>query len=101
MARRDITIEDTLRDEIVTVQGAVILPPPLGAKNAPSQRSGVFDGNEDIVKASHTCRPYGYFNDVPDYPAEAEILTQPGTWMFGGTFFGHFGHFIMDTAARS
>lgn len=71
MARRDITIEDALRDEIVTVPGAVIVPPPLGAKNAPSQRSGVFDGTKDFVKASHTCRPYWYFNDVPDNPAEA------------------------------
>lgn len=101
MARQDINIEDALRDEIVTVPGAVIVPPPLGAKNAPSQRSGVFDADKSFVKASHTCRPHGYFNEVPEYPAEGEIETLSGTWMFGGTFFGHFGHFLMDTAARS
>lgn len=100
MTRMDINRDDALREEIVTVANAVVTPPPFGAKNAPSQLSGVFDADGHFVKASHTCRPHGYFNGVPEHPAAADIETLSGTWMFGGTIFGHFGHFLMDTAAR-
>ncbi len=91
---------DALREEIITVTNGLIVPPERDLPNAPTQRSGVFDQTGAFIPASHTYRPHGLFNDVPDMPADDTIQTLQGTWMFGGTFFGHFGHFLMDTLAR-
>lgn len=101
MARMDIPQQDAMKEEVVTVANALVVPPPLDAPNAPQQRSGVFDANGDFVQASHLCRPHGYFNDVPDLPDPGDIEELPGTWMFGGVLFGHFGHFLMDSMARA
>ncbi|WP_244503590.1 glycosyltransferase family 61 protein [Shimia haliotis] len=37
-------------------------------------------------------------NSKPDLPSSADTLA--GTWMFGGTLYGHFGHFILESLSR-
>ncbi|WP_299426582.1 glycosyltransferase 61 family protein [uncultured Shimia sp.] len=37
-------------------------------------------------------------NSKPDMPSSAEELA--GTWVFGGTLYGHFGHFILESLSR-
>ncbi|MFQ6548735.1 glycosyltransferase family 61 protein [Aestuariibius sp. 2305UL40-4] len=92
--------EDILRDEIVEVENALVVPPLKGLKNAPVQKSGVFDANASFVDASSLYRPNGRFNHPPDLPDASEILTLEGRYMYGGPMFGHFGHFLMDTMSR-
>lgn len=69
MARIDIERDDALRADIVFCPQAVVVPPLTDLPNGPVQKSGVFDSDGQFVTASHTCRPHGYFNDIPDFPS--------------------------------
>lgn len=95
-----IRIDDALRDHIADLQDAVVVPPEKGGKNAPVQRSGVFDATGQFVTASITMRPNGYFNSEPPHPDQKDIQSLQGSYMYGGVLFGHFGHFLMDSLAR-
>lgn len=99
-AKIKVARDEALRDEIVELTHAVIAPPPKSTTNAPTQKSGVFDSDKKFVTASITFRLHGPFNSEPPYPDDAKIETLSGTYMFGGTMFGHFGHFLMETLAR-
>lgn len=97
---RNIRPEQAMREEIVELENALIVPPEAGGKNAPAQKSGVFDADRRFVEASILMRPTGFFNSEPPFPAEDTIAKLPGTHMYGGVLFGHFGHFLMDSLAR-
>lgn len=92
--------EDVLREDIVELDNAFIVPPPKGGANAPAQRSGVFDKDRNFVRNSITFRPNGIFNNEPPFPDEADIVHLAGRYMFAGSMFGHFGHFLVDSLAR-
>lgn len=92
--------DDILRDEIAELQNAYVVPPPKGGVNAPTQRSGVFDSERNFVRNSITFRPNGIFNNEPPFPEEDEIKDLAGRYLFAGSMFGHFGHFLVDSLAR-
>jgi hypothetical protein len=92
---------DVTAKDIIVLQNAVIVPPHHRAPNSAGQQSGVFDSDGNFVMESVTWRPNGgAFNTAPEHPAEGDIHDMGGTYMFGGPFYGHFGHFLMDSLAR-
>ena len=97
---RNIRPEQAMREEIVELEHAYIVPPEAGGRNAPAQKSRVFDADRKFVEASILMRPNGFFNSEPPFPAEDAIVKLSGSHMYGGVLFGHFGHFLMDSLAR-
>lgn len=88
------------RNEIVTLEGAFVVP-PLAGVDAREQPSGVLDadGNfvENSISWSDSTKPV---NAVPTIPEGTEVRDLPGHYLFGGIFYGHFGHFIVESLAR-
>jgi hypothetical protein len=68
---------------------------PRGAKRA----AGVFDADGRLLEEGH-CYRYagGRITVAPDPQPAAEHLE--GSWLFGGLFYGHFGHFLCETTSR-
>ncbi|SFA38706.1 Protein of unknown function [Paracoccus halophilus] len=88
-------------NDIVTLRNALVVP-PLSEANLREQPSGVLDADGNFVENSiswtSSTRPV---NSAPVLPADAAIRDLPGHYMFGGIFYGHFGHFIVESLARS
>jgi hypothetical protein len=72
--------------------------PPGGARRA----AGMFDGEGRFMPGGHCWRyPAGPITVPPVPPiAEERIERLEGRWMFGGLFYGHFGHFLVETTSR-
>jgi hypothetical protein len=68
---------------------------PRGAKRA----AGVFNANGGLLEDGH-CYRYagGRITVAPDPEPAVEHLE--GSWLFGGIFYGHFGHFLCETTSR-
>lgn len=86
-------------DDLVLVQDAILVPPPVDGRGR-QQASGVLrpDGRmvENSISWSNSREPV---NAAPAMPDTVETLS--GCWMFGGTLYGHFGHFITESFARA
>lgn len=71
---------------------------PGGAKRA----AGIFDAESHFLPEGHCWRYPGNPITVPPVPpaetGRVERLT--GRWLFGGIFYGHFGHFLVESTAR-
>jgi hypothetical protein len=71
---------------------------PRGALRA----AGLFDAGGRFLPGGHCHRfaaaPVTVAPDPPQPGLEAEQL--PGNWLFGGLFYGHFGHFLCETTSR-
>ena len=94
-----LNLEDEA-DDIVLVEGAIVVPPgPRG--RGKWQPSGVLDAEgrfvEHSISWSNATDPV---NSAPRMPAPAEIEELPGTHMFAGISYGHFGHFITESMTR-
>ncbi|MDP5306916.1 glycosyltransferase family 61 protein [Paracoccus spongiarum] len=65
------------------------------------QPSGVLDAAGRFVEQSiswnNSTSPV---NEPPTVPPEAEISDLDGRYLFGGIFYGHFGHFIVESLSR-
>ncbi|MDG3042192.1 glycosyltransferase family 61 protein [Roseicyclus marinus] len=72
--------------------------PPGGAKRA----AGLFDAQNRFLPEGHCWRyPFDPITVEPVPPlAEGRIERLEGRWMFGGLFYGHFGHFLVETTSR-
>ncbi|MEP5762134.1 MAG: FkbM family methyltransferase [Litoreibacter sp.] len=88
-----------LADEIISVDNAVL------AKTPRSQGfqivASVFDEDRNVVPEAicwmNHNRPA---TKTRGYPRANRIKPLPGTWVFGGRFHPHFGHFLSETMAR-
>lgn len=88
------------QDELVTLEGAVIVP-PMTAEQRRDRPSGVLDGDGNFVENSinwtNSTQPV---NGKPDIPADTQIASLSGHYAYGGVFYGHFGHFIVELMSR-
>lgn len=89
-----------ISDRIVEVEGAIVVPPAKGLPNQSVQRSGVLRPDGTLVPESVTWRGMNQVTVKPKMPPEGEIADLPGTWMFLGPLFGHFGHFLVESICR-
>jgi len=71
---------------------------PGGARRA----AGLFDAESRFMPEGHCWRyPGGPITVPPVPPAETgEVERLSGRWLFGGLFYGHFGHFLVESTAR-
>ncbi len=69
-----------------------------GARRA----AGLFDAQGGFLPQGHCWRyPAGPITMEPVAPDTTEAPERlPGRWLFGGLFYGHFGHFLCETTAR-
>lgn len=87
--------------DIVLLEDAVVVPPPAEGRGR-GQASGVLDASgampANAISWSRSTEPV---NAAPPMPPAGTIAHLPGSWMFGGTLYGHFGHFITESYARA
>ncbi|MEX3014493.1 DUF563 domain-containing protein [Gymnodinialimonas hymeniacidonis] len=69
-----------------------------GARRA----AGLFDAGGSFIPEGHCWRyAAGPITIEPDLPKLEEPPEQlEGRWLFGGLFYGHFGHFLCETTSR-
>jgi len=72
--------------------------PPGGARRA----AGMFDADGSFLTEGHCWRyPADPITVAPVPPvAEERVERLEGRWLFGGLFYGHFGHFLVETTTR-
>lgn len=92
-------ISGSIAREITLVEDAVVVPPAKGLGNQSVQKSGVLAADGTLVENSVTWRGLNPVTIRPMMP-EGEIARLPGTWMFLGPLFGHFGHFLVESISR-
>lgn len=87
-------------DDLVLIENALVIPPlPKGAGKW--QPSGVLDSEGNFVTNSISWSSTAQaINSAPSMPEESEIEFLPGTHMFCGVSYGHFGHFITESLTR-
>lgn len=94
-----LNLQDTT-DTIAHAPGGLVVPPhsQTGARGLPS---GVLTSAGEFVEQSiswsNSTNPV---NAAPVIPADATIVDLPGKHMFGGVFYGHFGHFVVESLSR-
>ncbi len=90
---------EPLADRIIAVDQAVL------AKTPQSEgwriRASVFDANQDPVPEAVCWLTHRQIATIArSHPRKNRIKRLPGTWLFGGRFFPHFGHFLTETLSR-
>lgn len=81
--------------EVVTIRNAVICPP---TETGMQPSCGVRSMDGDCLHAS-TWRGGVRLTKAPPMPSRA-VTRLPGRHMWGGLFYGHFGHFMTETMSR-
>ncbi len=100
---RHLTAPDlsgSIAERISVHEGAVVVPPPVGAANRPTPRLGVLGADGVLDDNSVTWRGDDRVTLPPHQPPESDIGPLAGTWVFMGPLFGHFGHFMVETISR-
>ncbi len=91
-----------LRDQIIILNDALIIPYGKGRKRGISRPAGVYDSQGNYQPISQclrsarlptTTKP----DDNPLPTAEADLK---GAWLFGGLLYQHFGHALLESTAR-
>lgn len=73
------------------------LTDPPGARRA----AALFDAAGAPIPAAECWRWWGDpITTLPDRDATAPVEHLPGRWLFGGLFYGHFGHLLCESTAR-
>lgn len=80
--------------KIISLEDAFVVPP---AESRPRTPSGVWK-NGDIAEAANWRHDTRMSLPLTEAPAEYDTLQ--GRYLFGGMFYGHFGHVITETIAR-
>lgn len=94
-----LSLEDP-RDDLVLVENAIVVPPPAESRTR-QQKSGVLTADGSFVENSISWgRSTDAVNAAPDMPDPDTIEDLPGTWMYAGIAYGHFGHFIVESMSR-
>lgn len=87
-------------DDLVLIENAIVVPPPIESRSR-QQMSGVLTADGEFVENSISwSRPDEPVNAAPAMPPADSIVDLPGTWMFSGIAYGHFGHFIVESLSR-
>lgn len=95
----DLDPHEPLAGGIIHVEKAVLAKTPRseGFRIAAS----VFDANRNPVPEAVCWLSHRLSATVERvHPRRNRIVELPGTWLFGGRFFPHFGHFLSETLAR-
>lgn len=95
----DLDPHKSLASGIIFVEKAVL------AKTPRSQGfriiASVFDENRNPIPEAICWLSHRFQATTPrTFPRPNRIQPLPGTWLFGGRFFPHFGHFLSETLAR-
>ena len=94
-----LNFADTEND-IVLIENALVVP-PAADNTTRQQRSGVLTHDGEFVGNSISWNTStSQVNRTPDIPDSDTVEALPGTWMFGGISYGHFGHFILESLSR-
>lgn len=93
-------LADPAATRIAEVAGALAVPVAAGEPGRSVQRSGVIAPSGEVVPESLTWRGRSLVSLPPAPPDPAKVADLPGTWMWGGIMFGHFGHFLVESTAR-
>ena len=87
-------------DHIACIDNAIVVPPAKGLGNQSVQKSGVLHPDGRLEPESVTWRGTNPVTTRPGMPPADQIGHLPGTWMFLGPLFGHFGHFLVESICR-
>lgn len=91
---------DPSPDNLVHVPGGLVVPPMTQA-GARAQPSGVLDATGAFVEQSTSWNnSTSPVNGAPSLPEGVQIRDLEGRYLFGGIFYGHFGHFIVESLSR-
>lgn len=94
-----LDLNDT-HDDVATLPGAVVVP-PMTEEQRRDRPSGVLDADGNFVQNSinwtNSTQPV---NGAPEIPAGTEVAELSGRYLYGGVFYGHFGHFIVESMSR-
>lgn len=95
----DLNPHEPLADRIITVDQAVL------AKTPQSEgwriKASVFDANGNPVPEAICWLTHRQTATIArSHPRKNRIKPLAGTWLFGGRFFPHFGHFLTETLSR-
>ena len=85
---------------ITFLDNAIVVPPAKGLGNQSVQKSGVLTADGEIVENAVTWRGPNPVTIRPVMPPADQIIDLPGTYMFLGPLFGHFGHFLVESICR-
>lgn len=91
---------DDVSDDLVLLNDALVVPPGPKTKSK-WQPSGVLDSDGNFVENSISWSSSDDpINAAPEQPDPAQITDLPGSFMFAGISYGHFGHFITESLSR-
>lgn len=86
--------------DLVLIENALVVPPPIDSASR-VHRSGVLTADGLFVENSRSWSDSSSaVNDEPALPELNTVQEFPGTWMFGGISYGHFGHFLLESLSR-
>ena len=84
--------------DLECINNALVVP-PMDETGSRNHASGVLSPDGQMVGNSISWTDSkSPVNSKPDMPSGAETLS--GRWMYGGTLYGHFGHFILESLSR-
>jgi len=98
LARKELQAPDPLggwSTQIVPCNDAIVVPPVWAG---PKQRAGILKPNGGYIAQGSTWRYERVTTAVPKpvHPSQ----TVPGTWLWAGVLFDHFGHFLTESLTR-
>ncbi|KIN66257.1 DUF563 multi-domain protein [Sulfitobacter noctilucicola] len=82
--------------EIDTVENAIVVPP---SEQGFVQKAGVLTADGHYKPSGALWRNGRALTTQPPMP-EGELAERKGTWLWGGVLWMHFGHFLVESAAR-
>ncbi|MDX2483467.1 MAG: glycosyltransferase 61 family protein [Pseudodonghicola sp.] len=83
-------------EQIVTLQGATVVPP---AESSFFQPAGVLDSDGRYCPQGALWRKYRPLTTEPPAPKQVETRLS-GRWLWGGVLWAHFGHFLVESSSR-
>ncbi len=97
--RYDLDPYAPLAGNIITVDNATLAQTP--GSHGFRVPAAVFDENRHPVPEAVCWLSHRLSATTPRVPPRRNrVVRQPGTWLFGGRFSGHFGHFLSETLSR-
>lgn len=93
--------DEPLAGKIEVLENVVINPYTGEGGLMEYRKAGVFDEDGHLCVSTtpwrHGSKP---LLSKPDFPAEEEIETLKGTYIYGGLLYVHFGHFLCESTSR-
>ena len=83
-------------ESMTTVRGAIVVPP---VESSFVQETGVLHADGTYCPEGATWRKYRPITTQPPMPQQIDTELS-GRWLWGGLLWAHFGHFLVESAAR-